>query len=201
MNDIYNVQVGNRIKKARKQKRMSMKDLGLKVNLHESTVSRYEKGDIKALDIDKLKEFAIALDTSPSYLMGWEDEKEDNKKDTVYSDIGNNIKSLRESNNITLVEMSKELSIPIEDIKAYEKGLKEIPIEYLKMFAKYFNVSVDELISFEVDNNRTVFITKDEQLSRRYKKWQERIGYDITFTEEEIDEIINFALYLVSKRK
>ena len=97
--------------------------------------------------------------------------------------------------------MSKELSIPIEDIKAYEKGLKEIPIEYLKMFAKYFNVSVDELISFEVDNNRTVFITKDEQLSRRYKKWQERIGYDITFTEEEIDEIINFALYLVSKRK
>ena len=192
--------LAERVKLKRKELGLTQEELAHRMGYKSRvSVNKIEMG--RPITQKIIVKLAEALDTSPSYLMGWEDEKEDNKKDTVYSDIGNNIKSLRESNNITLVEMSKELSIPIEDIKAYEKGLKEIPIEYLKMFAKYFNVSVDELISFEVDNNRTVFITKDEQLSRRYKKWQERIGYDITFTEEEIDEIINFALYLVSKRK
>ena len=192
--------LAERVKLKRKELGLTQEELAHRMGYKSRvSVNKIEMG--RPITQKIIVKLAEALDTSPSYLMGWEDEKEDNKKDTVYSDIGNNIKSLRESNNITLVEMSKELSIPIEDIKAYEKGLKEIPIEYLKMFAKYFNVSVDELISFEVDNNRTVFITKDEQLSRRYKKWQERIGYDITFTEEEIDEIINFALYLISKRK
>lgn len=73
MKNPYNITVGNRIHDARKNKRMSMKELGAKVGLHESTVSRYEKGDIKALDIEKLKEFANALDVSSAYLTGWDE--------------------------------------------------------------------------------------------------------------------------------
>ena len=60
MNDRYNAEVGERIKKARKAKKMSMKHLGELVHLHESTISRYEKGGIMALDVEKLKEFARA---------------------------------------------------------------------------------------------------------------------------------------------
>lgn len=69
MHTDFNVEVGKRIKKARKLKKISMKKLGELVNLHESTISRYEKGGIMALDIDKLKEFAKVLDVSVSYLM------------------------------------------------------------------------------------------------------------------------------------
>ena len=49
-----------------------MKQLGKLVNLHESTVSRYEKGEISTLDIEKLKEFAKALSISTDYLAGWD---------------------------------------------------------------------------------------------------------------------------------
>ena len=68
----FNIDVGQKIFNARKSLNMSRAELGKKVNLHESTVKRYEDGHINSLDISKLKEFANALNISPAYLMGWE---------------------------------------------------------------------------------------------------------------------------------
>lgn len=68
----FNIDVGQKIFNARKSLNMSRAELGKKVNLHESTVKRYEDGHINSLDIAKLKEFANALNISPAYLMGWE---------------------------------------------------------------------------------------------------------------------------------
>src|SRR5699024_746275 len=53
-----------------------MKELGKLVNLHESTVKRYEDGEIKALDIAKIKEFARVLRVSPIFLLGWDETDE-----------------------------------------------------------------------------------------------------------------------------
>lgn len=72
---VFNVDVGLKIFNARKELKMSRCELGKKINLHESTIKRYEDGHIKSLDIEKLKEFANALDISPEYLMGLEDNK------------------------------------------------------------------------------------------------------------------------------
>lgn len=71
-----NIEIGKRIYNSRKALKMSMKALGEKVNLHESTISRYEKGEIQSLDIEKLKEFANALEVPPSFLIGWEDNEQ-----------------------------------------------------------------------------------------------------------------------------
>ncbi|MGL5714680.1 MAG: helix-turn-helix domain-containing protein [Paraclostridium sp.] len=72
---VFNVDVGLKIFNARKELKMSRSELGKKINLHESTIKRYEDGHIKSLDIEKLKEFANALDISPEYLMGLENTK------------------------------------------------------------------------------------------------------------------------------
>ena len=84
MTNPYNKIVGKKIHDARKAKRMSMKELGKMVGLHESTVSRYEKGEIKALDIETLKEFAKALEVSSAYLTGWD---ENAKSETHYEKL------------------------------------------------------------------------------------------------------------------
>ncbi len=68
----FNIDVGQKIFNARKSLNMSRAELGKKVNLHESTVKRYEDGNINSLDVTKLKEFANALNISPAYLMGFE---------------------------------------------------------------------------------------------------------------------------------
>ena len=101
MND-FNIDVSLKIFTARKKLNMSRAELGKRVNLHESTIKRYEDGHIKSIDIDKLKEFANALDISPAYLMGWEECNSDKVKNTH--------KELTED-EITLLEMYRQLDV------------------------------------------------------------------------------------------
>ena len=70
----YNVEVGKRLFNARKNKDLTRAALGKIIGLHESTVKRYEDGQIKALSVDKLKEFAAALNIEAEFLIGWEKE-------------------------------------------------------------------------------------------------------------------------------
>ena len=58
----FNKEVGLKIFNARKNKKLSRAALGEVINLHESTIKRYEDGQIKTLDIEKMKEFAKVLD-------------------------------------------------------------------------------------------------------------------------------------------
>lgn len=66
-------EIGQRLFKKRKERKMTRAELGNIVNLHETTVKRYEDGIIKSLDIEKIIEFAKALDTTASLLLGWGD--------------------------------------------------------------------------------------------------------------------------------
>lgn len=75
MNREYNKKVGLRLYSSRKALKMTRAELGKKIGLHESTIKRYEDGEIKSLDIDKIKEFAKALHVTPAYLMGWKEEE------------------------------------------------------------------------------------------------------------------------------
>lgn len=74
MSNNINIEVGKRIFNARKKLKLSRVELGKKVNLHESTVKRYEDGQIKTLDIEKMKEFAKALEIDVIDLLGWDVE-------------------------------------------------------------------------------------------------------------------------------
>lgn len=71
INDDGNKKIGKKLFGARKSKGLSRAELGKLLGLHESTIKRYEDGDIKSLGIDKLQEFAKYLDVDPAYLMGW----------------------------------------------------------------------------------------------------------------------------------
>lgn len=75
MGDEYCAKVANNIKKFRDMKRLTLKELGNKVNISEGTMQKYEAGNIKRIDIDMLCKIADALDVSPGILAGWEKEK------------------------------------------------------------------------------------------------------------------------------
>lgn len=66
--------VGKRIKERRKELKLSVDELAQKLNKNRTTVYRYEKGDIENLPLDILGPLAEALNTTPAYLMGWENK-------------------------------------------------------------------------------------------------------------------------------
>ena len=67
--------VGERLKRRRKELGMSAEAVAEKLGCSPTTVYRYENGEINKMGIDKLKPIAEAINTSPAYLMGWEDEE------------------------------------------------------------------------------------------------------------------------------
>ena len=78
------MKIGDRIKIRRKYLKMSADELGRRLGKDRSTIYRYEKGDIENMPLDILEPIAVALDTTPQYLMGWEQEQ---KKNDTLSDI------------------------------------------------------------------------------------------------------------------
>ena len=76
--------IGDRIKSRRKHLKMSAEELGKRIGKDRSTVFRYEKGDIENLPLDILEPIAKALNTTPQYLMGWEEVQ---KKNDTLTDI------------------------------------------------------------------------------------------------------------------
>lgn len=65
--------VNERIKSRRKQLGFSADYIAEQLGVSRATVYRYESADIENMGIDKLEPIAKALQTTPAYLMGWEE--------------------------------------------------------------------------------------------------------------------------------
>ena len=66
--------IGVRIKQRRKDLKISADELAHRLGKNRATVYRYENGDIENLPLDILEPIAKAHDTTPAYLMGWEEQ-------------------------------------------------------------------------------------------------------------------------------
>lgn len=100
-------------------------------------------------------------------------------------------------------EIEKATGIAIEKLEKYYIGSEKLLIEEAKKLAVYFEVDIDFL-------NRYDYVVKNDksknnlQASLRFMdvrdKWNKEIGY-ADFSDSEIDELINYAKYIIGKRK
>lgn len=73
------------------------------------------------------------------------EEKELNKK------IGRKIKTLRkELGYKTPEELAEKINIPVEDIKAYEKGTKTIPMSFITRLCIHAGIKVRYFLRLEM---------------------------------------------------
>lgn len=77
--------IGQRIKVQRKRQGLSIDELAYKISKNRTTIYRYENGDIENLPLGILDSLANTLNTTPAYLMGWEESSD--KKEWTYSDV------------------------------------------------------------------------------------------------------------------
>jgi len=64
------------IKQRRKELNLTLKDIATKMNVSESTISRYESGQIQNMSADKLYELANILHCAPNELLGLNSTKD-----------------------------------------------------------------------------------------------------------------------------
>lgn len=76
--------VGDRIRSLRESNGWSQQDLANRVGYkHKSSINKIEKS--RDLPLDKVQKVALALDVSPSVLMGWTDDRSvDGAKDAKF---------------------------------------------------------------------------------------------------------------------
>lgn len=106
--------VGKRIKERRIELNISVDELAKRLNKNRTTVYRYEKGDIENLPMDILGPLAKALNTTPAYLMGW-----DNKPNSTINTITDYYKLSTE--DLTKGELECEGNVRIERFKTWAK--------------------------------------------------------------------------------
>lgn len=66
--------LADRIKYKRKELNKTLEEVGKQVGVTRATIQRYENGNIQNIPSDKIELLAKALNTTPGYLMGWQDD-------------------------------------------------------------------------------------------------------------------------------
>ena len=109
--------IGQRIKERRKALKMSADEMGARLGKDRSTIYRYENGDIENLPLDILEPIAEALQTTPQFLMGWEEVQ---KKNDAATDIVVRLRTDKEFYSIVegLHQLSPEQLASIKPILA-----------------------------------------------------------------------------------
>lgn len=89
---------GDRIRELRKAKGISQLEMAKMLNTTKQTISKYENGIVSNIPSDRIEAIASLLDSTPEYILGWEEP--DKQKQPTGND------GLTES-QIKLIEFAK----------------------------------------------------------------------------------------------
>lgn len=159
--------IGERIKQARKDAKMTQRELAEKLKISYVGISQYERG-IRTPKLDTLKKIADALGTDVNFLMSGKTleqrDKEFIRKLQDYVDSAYNmsarIQQLREKHGLSYSEMSQKTGIPEQTIKRYEKGILNPKAKDLQLIALSLGESVGALLGYGDDHLTTVLIAE-----------------------------------------
>ena len=141
------------IKSKRIERKMTFEDLAKSVGVSRQTIQRYESGVIGNIPSDKIELIARALDTSPAYLMGWEQidsnfsGKEAPKE--IYDKFKNNVSKFHGKDK-ELLDIYEKLSSPNQKrVFTYSKNL-------------LMNQQMEEELAVQAAHERTDIEVTDE---------------------------------------
>lgn len=134
----------NRIRERRKQLGMTQEELATKMGFKtKGSISKIEAGE-RNLPTSKIKLFAEVLDTTPAYLMGWEDNagttttttgnhNTTNTNNKYYSDCGSSTKEA-----IEFMDKDSALHRIMDLLLTHKKEFKRSDLECIKQNIDFF---------------------------------------------------------------
>lgn len=67
---------GTRIKYLRQLNGLSQEELGKRVGVQRAAINKYEKGTVTNIPIQTIEKIAAVFDVSPTFIVGWNGDKE-----------------------------------------------------------------------------------------------------------------------------
>ena len=108
------IELANKLRAKRLENNLSLQEVADKLGVSKVTVSRYETLDITNIPSDKIEGMAELYNTTPAYLMGWEDKKEENTF---------NLKQRRLELKMTLKDVADVVGVEESTIRKWELGI------------------------------------------------------------------------------
>ena len=100
------------------------------------------------------------------------------------------IKNLRIDNDLTQIELAKLLNVKSDTYSKWERGINNIPIEYIIKLSKIYNVSIDYIL--EISNNKKYCLKNDidiQQILTNLKK----LRIESKLSQEEFSKKIGIS--------
>ena len=168
--------VGERIKKVRSKLGMSQVDFADKINVSKQTLYKYENNIITNIPSDKIEAAARLGNVSPAYLMGWDNN---NYQDTQPVLLGSELNNIFE-------RLAEEYNKPKEDLISlfFSCDLNHLPVSQRTLNEKNIRYVLTNLMSNSVEPTT---------LAAHFD------GDD--YTEDELDEIKQFAQFVKNRSK
>lgn len=112
-------------------------------------------------------------------------------------DIGENLKALRKSKNVTQKEVAEHIGIKQNTYAQYETNARHPDLDMLVKLSAYFKTSVDKILGLEVKIDADA-LTKLKQVAKIILKEFKRDDLQQHYTEQDLEnyiiEVINDAL-------
>ena len=136
----------DKMKDIREEHDIKQKDLAKKLNVSQPNYARWET-KAKIIPLRKLNELCNYFEINMDYIIGISNKKIKMKNNNVLDKkiIGQNLKKIREENNLSQKEIANMLHTTQSVISAYEAGKTLILTAFAMEICLKYNVSLDKL--------------------------------------------------------
>ena len=174
--------LGQNIKKYRKEKKMTQKELATLVGVNEVTIRSYEAEKYRP-KIGTLQKIAEALDVSLVALDPVLYENTFDKK------VGQNIANMRNKKNLSQDDLGKMLNLSIEEIKQLEAGRFSLKIKDIENIAQKLSIHTESLL-LGVDIDHNILENDRSDLGRKLSKQMSIIKFlDALYYRADITKV------------
>lgn len=178
--DSFSMSVGERIRQLRIKNNLTLEELGKAIKVSRQTIYKYEMGIIKNIPMSKIKALSFLLDTSPSYLMGWQDDR---VSDSSANKLYENIRNRRIELELTQDELAKKVGYSDRSMIAkIESGIVDISKNKIMQFAQALDTTSYHLMGLESDQ-MPLYLNEDKYMSIGDKIYYLRMKNNMTLEE------------------
>ncbi|MBQ8794062.1 MAG: helix-turn-helix transcriptional regulator [Clostridia bacterium] len=116
--------IGKKIYDLRKMRGMTQEEVGAIVGVTKATIQKYEAGVVKNLRRPTIEKLAVALNTSPGYLMGWTENTTVSSVAAIHTASKEEVELLRIFNGLNVRDRMSLLNtaIQLEEKENHNEG-------------------------------------------------------------------------------